>query len=68
MRPFYVINYILDVKRRLLIGRGLHKEGTYIVDAMTGEILETIKQVESKIQYYPFFQKVMYIQKIQMKY
>jgi hypothetical protein len=57
LRPFYVFNYIVDVKRRLLMGRGFHEEGTHIVDAMTGEILDTIEQIESKIQSYPFFSK-----------
>lgn len=50
LSPFYVFNYIADVKRRLLIGRGFHEEGTHIVDAMTGEILDTIEQIET----YPF--------------
>jgi Holliday junction resolvase len=57
LSPFYVFNYIVDVKRRLLISRGLHKEGTHIVDAMTGEILSIIEKIESKIQSYPFFSK-----------
>ncbi|MBV9175938.1 MAG: restriction endonuclease [Nitrososphaeraceae archaeon] len=57
LRPFCVFNYIIDVKRRLLIGRRLHEEGTHIVDAMTGEILSIIENIESKIQSYPFFSK-----------
>ncbi len=57
LRPFYVFNYIADVKRRLLIGRGFHEEGIHIVDAMTGEILDTIEQIETKVQSYPFFSK-----------
>lgn len=67
LRPFYVFNYVVDVKRRLLIGRGLHKEGTHIVDAMTGEILEPIKQSQ-RFNPIHFSQKAIYIQKIQMKY
>jgi hypothetical protein len=57
LRPFYVFNYIVDVKRRLLIGHRLHEEGTHIVDAMTGEILDITEKIESKFQSYPFFSK-----------
>lgn len=28
---------------------GLHKEGTHIVDAMTGEIFDTIEQTKSHL-------------------
>jgi hypothetical protein len=33
----------------MLIGRGLHKEGTRIVDAMTGDILSIIENIESSL-------------------
>jgi hypothetical protein len=55
--PFYVFNYIVDVKKRFLIGRGFHEEGTHIVDAKTAEILQTVENVESKIQSYSFYSK-----------
>lgn len=43
-------------EKKFLIGHGFH-EGTHIIDANTTEILQTVENVESKIQSYPFYSK-----------
>lgn len=58
LSPFYVFNYIVDVKKGLMRS-SFHTEGTSILDAMTGEILSETADLEKKKSQpaYSFFSK-----------
>ena len=46
LSPFYVFNYIVDVKK--LLRSPFHTEGSIILDALTGEILSEIADLDKK--------------------
>ncbi|HYZ51148.1 MAG TPA: restriction endonuclease, partial [Nitrososphaeraceae archaeon] len=57
LSPFYVFNYIVDVKK--LLRSPFHTEGTIILDALTGEILSETADIDKKKNQaaYSFFSK-----------
>jgi hypothetical protein len=59
LSPFYVFNYIVDVKKGLFSRGSFHTEGTSILDAMTGQILSETPDLDKKKNQpsYSFFSK-----------